>query len=111
MLVRLNYYVPLLKILVQFPLQDFGYIMFVAGVEHGVLHIIRFCLGGDADILYTTNVGRSGVICMLLLFPIVLPMKFKWFKDRVSDATMYNTGHIQRIMGIASSGLITRVGE
>lgn len=65
--------------------QDFGYLMLIAGVEHGVLHIILFSIGGDADLLYKTDVGRSGVICMLLLFPIVLPMRFKWFKDRVSD--------------------------
>lgn len=63
---------------------DFGYLMLIAGVGHGVLHIVRFSIGGDADLLYKTDAGRSGVICMLLLFPVVLPMKFKWFKDRVS---------------------------
>ncbi|CAM9989303.1 unnamed protein product, partial [Sphacelaria rigidula] len=61
----------------------FGYMMLVAGVEHGVLHIIRYSIGGNADLLHKTNSGRSGVICMLLLFPIVLPMKFQWFKDKV----------------------------
>ena len=64
--------------------KDFGFVMLVAGVAHGCLHIIRFSIGGDADLLYKTNAGRSGVICMLLLFPIALPMKFQWFKERVS---------------------------
>ncbi|CAM9864420.1 unnamed protein product, partial [Sphacelaria rigidula] len=61
----------------------FGYMMLIAGVGHGILHIIRFSIGGDADLLYKTDAGRSGVICMLFLFPVVLPMRFKWFKDKV----------------------------
>lgn len=62
---------------------DFGYLTLAAGMEHGALHVIRYAIRGETDLLYTTNTGRSGVICTLLLFPVVLPMKYQWFKDRV----------------------------
>ena len=55
----------------------------VAGFEHGILHCIRFIVAGDAWIIYGMDVGRSGTVACLLLLPIVLPMKYDFFKKRV----------------------------
>lgn len=64
---------------------DFGYLTLVSGWEHGILHIARFAVGKEAHLLYVTSVGRSGVIAMLMLVPIVLPMKYNYFRGKVSQ--------------------------
>lgn len=64
---------------------DFGYLTLVSGWEHGILHIARFAVGNEAHLLYVTNVGRSGVFAMLMLVPIVLPMKYNYFRGKVSE--------------------------
>ena len=37
----------------------------------------------DAFLIYETHAFRSGIIAMLLLLPIVLPMRFSFFHKKV----------------------------
>ena len=66
------------------PAVDFGYLTLAAGFEHGILHCIRFSVANQAWIIYETDTGRSGMVACLLLLPIVLPMKFDFFKKKAS---------------------------
>lgn len=78
---------------------DFGYMTLVAGFEHGIIHCIRFTVANEAWIIYETDTGRSGMAACLLLLPIVLPMKFDFFKKRVSGATQRVRRNVARNMG------------
>lgn len=69
------------------PWQDFGFLTLCAGLEHGVLHCIRFIYSHNAWLIYETDVGRSGMVGCMLLLPIVLPMKFEFFRTKVQAAT------------------------
>lgn len=69
------------------PAADFGYLTLAAGFEHGILHCIRFTVANQAWIIYETDTGRSGMVACLLLLPIVLPMKFDFFKKKVRTTT------------------------
>lgn len=66
---------------------DFGYLTLAAGFEHGILHCIRFSVANQAWIIYETDTGRSGMVGCLLLLPIVLPMRFDFFKKKVRAGT------------------------
>eukprot|EP00752_Nemacystus_decipiens_P012303 g10908.t1 len=68
----------------------FGYLTLAAGFEHGILHCIRFTVANQAWIIYETDTGRSGMVACLLLLPIVLPMKFDFFKKKMTFQTRKN---------------------
>ena len=81
---------------------DFGSMTLVVGFEHGILHYIRLLVAGDAWIIYGMDVGRSGMVACLLLLPIVLPMKFDFFKKRVRPKCISKTWRLQRRYGVVS---------
>lgn len=64
-------------------LTDFGLLSLVAALEHGALHCARFIYAKQANLIYETATGRSGVIGCLLLLPIVLPMKTEYLRTKV----------------------------
>lgn len=68
------------------PPADFGYLTLAAGFVHGILHCVRFSVANQAWIITDMDTGRSGVVACILLLPIVLPMKFDWFKKRVRES-------------------------
>lgn len=43
----------------------------------------------EAYLIHDTNAFRSGIIAMLLLFPIVLPMRFDVIRKRVSGKSRH----------------------
>lgn len=57
--------------------------MLVAAMEHAILHCARFIYAKEAFLIWSTDTGRSGLIGCLLLLPIVLPMKFEFFRTKV----------------------------
>ena len=65
---------------------DFGYLTFVAGLVHSILHAARYIYANTADIMYKTDACRSGLIACFLLLPIVLPMKFELLRTNVRNA-------------------------
>lgn len=67
-------------------LTDFGYLSLVAALEHGALHCARFIYAKQANLIYQTATGRSGVIGCLFLLPIVLPMKTEYLRTKVWGA-------------------------
>lgn len=66
--------------------EDFGYLSMVAALEHGLLHCLRFAHAKQQYLIYETDTGRSGVIGCLLLLPIVLPMRFEFFRTKVRES-------------------------
>lgn len=62
---------------------DFGYLSLVAALEHAILHCARFTVAGDSYLIYGTDTGRSGLVGVLLMFPIVLPMKYEFIRTKV----------------------------
>lgn len=55
----------------------------MASLVHSILHAARYIYANMAYIMYETDAGRSGVIACALLLPIVLPMKFEYFRTKV----------------------------
>lgn len=64
---------------------DFGYLTLISGYEHGLLHCARHIVAGSSELIYDTDNGRSGMVACLLLLPIVLPMKFEFFRTKVGN--------------------------
>lgn len=62
---------------------DFGYLTLLASLVHGILHAARYMYANMAYIMYETDAGRSGLVASFLLLPIVLPMKFEFFRNKV----------------------------
>lgn len=76
---------------------DFGYLTLISGYEHGLLHCARHIVAGNSELIYDTDNGRSGMVACLLLLPIVLPMKFEFFRTKVGS------GSLTLRMGVCSS--------
>ena len=70
---------------------DFGYLTLISGYEHGLLHCARHIVAGNSELIYDTDNGRSGMVACLLLLPIVLPMKFEFFRTRVRKRGVANS--------------------
>lgn len=62
---------------------DFGYLTLVSGWEHALLHCARFIISDKAFLIYETDTGRSGMVACLLMLPVVLPMRFDFFRKKV----------------------------
>eukprot|EP00752_Nemacystus_decipiens_P012016 g10651.t2 len=62
----------------------FGFLTLLAGVAHGCLHLARVVYASDTFLIYETDAFRSGIVAMLLLLPIVLPMRFSFFHKKLS---------------------------
>eukprot|EP00903_Cladosiphon_okamuranus_P007702 g7464.t1 len=62
----------------------FGFLTLIAGVAHGCLHLARVTYASEAFLMYETDAFRSGIVAMLLLLPIVLPMRFRFFHTKLS---------------------------
>ena len=74
---------------------DFGYLTLVAGWEHAILHCARFIVAGNAFLIYEKDTSRSGLVACVVLLPIVLPMKYDFFKKKVGR-NVENTHHSTR---------------
>lgn len=72
---------------------DFGYLSLVAALEHAILHCARFIYAKQAYLIYETDTGRSGVVGCILLLPIVLPMKFEFFRTKVGTDNLVRGLH------------------
>lgn len=46
--------------------------------------LCQVAYASEAFLMYETDAFRSGIVAMLLLLPIVLPMRFSFFHKRVS---------------------------
>eukprot|EP00904_Undaria_pinnatifida_P005548 jgi/Undpi1/2122/HiC_scaffold_12.g05508.m1 len=68
----------------------FGYLTLVSGFEHGLLHCSRFIIARQSYLIYETDTGRSGMVACLLMLPIVLPMKFEFFRTKIPFQTRKN---------------------
>eukprot|EP00752_Nemacystus_decipiens_P012591 g11151.t1 len=64
----------------------FGYMTLIFSYVHGILHCARYIVACEAWIIYGTAVGRSGLVACVLFLPIVLPMKFDFFKKQKKPA-------------------------
>ncbi|CAM9369134.1 unnamed protein product [Hapterophycus canaliculatus] len=62
----------------------FGFLTLLCGVAHGILHLARVAYANEAYLMHDTNAFRSGILAMLLLFPIVLPMRFNFIRRRIA---------------------------
>lgn len=40
-------------------------------------------MADNAELIYDTDNGRSGMVACMLLLPIVVPMKFEYFRTKV----------------------------
>ncbi|CAN0019892.1 unnamed protein product, partial [Ectocarpus sp. 13 AM-2016] len=63
---------------------DFGFLTLVAGWAHGVLHLARVSYAGEKFLMYETHAFRSGIFAILVLLPIVLPMRFSFFRKKMT---------------------------
>ncbi|CBN78808.1 putative respiratory burst oxidase homolog protein [Ectocarpus siliculosus] len=62
----------------------FGFLTLVAGWAHGVLHLARVSYADEKFLMYETHAFRSGIFAILLLLPIVLPMRFSFFRNKMT---------------------------
>ncbi|CAM9425384.1 unnamed protein product, partial [Choristocarpus tenellus] len=62
----------------------FGSLMLAMGVEHSIAHTARYIVASETEIMYDTTTGRAGVLAFLLLFPVVLPMKYAVLRNKLS---------------------------
>lgn len=63
-------------------------------MEHGLLHCARHIVASNSHLIYETDNGRSGVVGCILLLPIVLPMKFEFFRTKVGkQVALRGWGH------------------
>lgn len=56
------------------------------------LPAVQVTYANEAFLMYETDAFRSGIIAMLLLLPIVLPMKLRFFRNRVRELVSESTG-------------------
>lgn len=83
---------------------DFGYLSLVAALEHATLHCARFIYAKNSHLIYGTDTGRSGLVGCVLLLPIVLPMKFEFFRTKVREVR--RVPEIDLVYGLFSNSAI-----